>query len=189
MRETIIKTIEEHALVVGALLQKNVGELEQLCKIVRSSLLKNGKLLIAGNGGSAADSQHLAAELIGRFQCERLPLPAIALTTDSSILSSIGNDYGFDYIFSRQVQALCFPDDVLIAISTSGNSQNLVLAVEEAKKKRAFTVGLLGKGGGKLAPIVDLPIIIDSNTTARVQECHILIAHILCQACDEKLDR
>lgn len=185
MRPLIEKCIQDHQLLIDKLLKENVHAIEEGCKIVKSAIENNGKILIAGNGGSAADSQHFAAEFIGRFSRERLPLPALALTTDTSILTAIGNDYGFDTVFSRQIQGLCSANDVFIAISTSGNSRNLIYAVQEANKKGATTIGLLGGSGGELGTLVNHPIIINSKTTARIQECHILIAHIICEVCDE----
>jgi D-sedoheptulose 7-phosphate isomerase len=146
-----------------------------------NTIKSGGKVFFIGNGGSAADAQHLAAELVGRFVCERRALPGLALTTDSSGLTCIGNDYGFDYIFSRQVEGLGRAGDVLIAISTSGNSQNLIQAVESCRLLNISTIGLLGRNGGQLAPLVDLPIIVPHNTTARIQEAHIFLGHQLCQ--------
>jgi D-sedoheptulose 7-phosphate isomerase len=147
------------------------------------------KLLFFGNGGSAADAQHLAAEFIGRFVRERAGLPAIALTTDSSILTAVGNDYGFDQIFARQVQALGRPGDVAIAISTSGNSPNIIEAVKAARKGYLKTIGLSGKDGGLLAKEADLVITVASTTTARIQECHIAVGHLLCELTEEALAR
>ena len=150
-------------------------------------LRAGGKLLFFGNGGSAADAQHLAAEFIGRFVRERAGLPAIALTTDSSILTAVGNDYGFDQIFARQVQALGRPGDVAIAISTSGNSPNIIEAVKAARKGHLKTIGLSGKDGGLLAKEADLVITVASTTTARIQECHIAVGHLLCELTEEAL--
>ena len=150
-------------------------------------LRAGGKLLFFGNGGSAADAQHLAAEFIGRFVRERAGLPAIALTTDSSILTAVGNDYGFDQIFARQVQALGRPGDVAIAISTSGNSPNIIEAVKAARKGYLKTIGLSGKDGGLLAKEADLVITVASTTTARIQECHIAVGHLLCELTEEAL--
>jgi D-sedoheptulose 7-phosphate isomerase len=150
-------------------------------------LRAGGKLLFFGNGGSAADAQHLAAEFIGRFVRERAGLPAIALTTDSSILTAVGNDYGFDQIFARQVQALGRPGDVAIAISTSGNSPNIIEAVKAARKGYLKTIGLSGKDGGLLATEADVVITIASTSTARIQECHITIGHLLCELTEEAL--
>lgn len=140
-----------------------------------------GKILLMGNGGSAADSQHIAAELVGRYKRERKGLPAIALTTDTSILTSVGNDYGFEHVFARQVEALCNADDVVIGISTSGNSTNVVAGIEAARQAKAYTVALTGAGGGRLGTLCDLTLAIPSNDTPRIQEAHILIGHILCE--------
>jgi len=150
-------------------------------------LRAGGKLLFFGNGGSAADAQHLAAEFVGRFVRERAGLPAIALTTDSSILTAVGNDYGFDQIFARQVQALGRPGDIAIAISTSGNSPNVIEAVKAARKGYLKTIGLSGKDGGLLAKEADLVITVASTTTARIQECHIAVGHLLCELTEEAL--
>ncbi len=139
-----------------------------------------------GNGGSAADCQHIAAELVGRFKSEREGLPAIALTTDTSILTAIGNDYSFNEIFARQIEALANKGDLVIGISTSGNSENVIRGILKAKKIGCYTVGLLGKDGGKLKNLVDLAIIIPSNNTPRIQECHILIGHIACEIVDKE---
>jgi D-sedoheptulose 7-phosphate isomerase len=155
--------------------------------LIAQCLRRGGKLLFFGNGGSAADAQHLAAEFVGRFQIERRPLPAIALTTDSSILTAVGNDYGFDQIFSRQVQALGQPGDVAIGISTSGNSPNVTGAIRQAAKQHLKTIGLAGKDGGSLARGVDVSIIVASTNVARVQECHITIGHILCELVETEL--
>ena len=152
-------------------------------------LRAGGKVLFFGNGGSAADAQHLAAEFIGRFVRERAGLPAIALTTDSSILTAVGNDYGFDQVFARQVQALGRPGDVAIAISTSGNSPNIIEAVKAARKGCLKTIGLSGKDGGLLAKEADLVITVPSTTTARIQECHIAVGHLLCELTEETLAR
>jgi len=150
-------------------------------------LRAGGKLLFFGNGGSAADAQHLAAEFVGRFVRERAALPAIALTTNSSILTAVGNDYGFDQIFARQVQALGHPGDVVIAISTSGNSPNIIEGVRAAKKGQLKTIGLGGKDGGLLAKETDLAITIASTNTARIQECHVAVGHLLCELTEEGL--
>lgn len=152
--------------------------------------LKNGnKLLICGNGGSAADAQHFAAEIVGRFTRERRGYPAIALTTDTSILTAIGNDYGYDTIFSRQVEALAGKGDIVIGLSTSGNSPNVLKAFELAAKMECTTVALLGKDGGSIKDHADFNLIINSNITARVQECHILIIHILCEIIERELTK
>ena len=146
-----------------------------------------GKILACGNGGSASDSQHFAAELVGRFERERAELAAIALTTDSSILTAVANDYSFDEIFSKQVRALGKPGDILFAISTSGNSNNVVAAIEAAHLKGMHVIGMTGRGGGKMAPLMqagDVLLNVDSPVTTRIQETHLLILHCLCDAID-----
>ena len=152
--------------------------------LITMCLRAGGKLLFFGNGGSAADAQHLAAEFVGRFVRERAGLPAIALTTDSSILTAVGNDYGFDQIFARQIQALGRPGDVAIAISTSGNSLNVLEGVKEARKRKLKTIGLTGKDGGLLAQQTDVAIMVPSTSTAKIQECHIAIGHLFCELVD-----
>ncbi|MDD3518915.1 MAG: D-sedoheptulose 7-phosphate isomerase [Chromatiales bacterium] len=154
--------------------------IEIIARVIHDAIGRGGKLLTMGNGGSAADAQHLAAELVGRFECERGGLPAVALTTDTSILTSIGNDYGFDQVFSRQIEALARPGDVVLGLSTSGNSRNVIEGMRAAKDMECHTVGLLGHDGGRLKDMVDVALIVPSQNTARVQECHILVAHILC---------
>jgi D-sedoheptulose 7-phosphate isomerase len=144
--------------------------------------------MLCGNGGSAADSQHLAAEFVGRFIKDRRPLAAIALSTDSSALTCIGNDYGFDDVFYRQVVGLGLAGDCLIAISTSGNSPNVIKAAQAARSADIRTIGLLGRDGGALAALCDLPIIVPSPTTARIQEAHIFIGHTLCSLIEQQLN-
>jgi D-sedoheptulose 7-phosphate isomerase len=156
-------------------------------RLIIQCLQSGGKLLFFGNGGSAADAQHLAAEFVGRFVRERIGLPAIALTTDSSILTAVGNDYGFEQIFARQIQALARPGDVAVAISTSGNSPNVLEAVKEAKKHGVNVIGLTGKDGGELAREAAVVITVDSSSTARIQECHITIGHIFCELVEKEL--
>lgn len=148
---------------------------------LRQCIQQGGKVLLCGNGGSAADSQHIAAEIVGRFKKERKGLPAIALTTDTSILTSVGNDYGYDYIFARQVEALCRPEDVLIGLTTSGNSANVVRAIEAANSIGATTIGMTGGSGGKLNALCRHNIVVPSSVTARIQEAHIFIGHCLCE--------
>lgn len=181
IKETILNHIE-----CAKKLNAQINELEFVCENVESSINSGGTLFLAGNGGSAADAQHIAAEFTGRFVKERKSLPAIALTTDTSALTAIGNDYGFDRIFSRQLEGLGRNGDLLIVISTSGNSVNLIEACNQAAKMGIKTIGLLGKTGGKLKDIVDKAIIVPSDVTARIQEMHILIGHIICEYIDEK---
>jgi len=159
----------------------------EAARLIIECLQSGGKLLFFGNGGSAADAQHLAAEFVGRFVRERTGLPAIALTTDSSILTAVSNDYGFEQVFARQIQALARPGDVAVAISTSGNSPNVLEGVKAAKKAQAKTIGLSGKDGGVLAAAVDVGITIASKSTARIQECHIAVGHLLCELAEEGL--
>ncbi|MGB6451719.1 MAG: D-sedoheptulose 7-phosphate isomerase [Steroidobacteraceae bacterium] len=155
--------------------------------LIASALSAGQKLMLCGNGGSAADGQHIAAELTGRFVKDRRPLAAIALSTDTSALTSIANDYSFDEVFARQVIALGRAGDCLLAISTSGNSRNVIRAVEEARAAGIHTIGLLGRDGGKLVALCDLPIVVPSDSTARIQEAHIFIGHTLCATVEEAL--
>ena len=155
--------------------------------MVRNTIDAHGRIFICGNGGSAADAQHFAAELTGRFEKERQAWPAVALTTDTSALTAIGNDYGFEHIFSRQLEAVGQAGDLLIAISTSGNSKNVIKAVEYAGHHKVHTIGLLGRDGGQLAQRVDLSLTIPVNSTARIQEAHILILHLICEGLEQSL--
>lgn len=154
---------------------------------IAQALRAGGKLLLCGNGGSAADAQHIAAELTGRFIQERRPLAAVALTTDTSALTCIGNDYGFDDVFARQLQAIARPGDVLLAISTSGHSRNVLRAVEVARSEGVISIGLLGRDGGALRALCDLSLVVPSTVTARIQESHILIGHTLCGLIEHEL--
>tara|TARA_B100001750_G_scaffold233633_1_gene234073 strand:- start:714 stop:1289 length:576 start_codon:yes stop_codon:yes gene_type:complete len=167
---------------------KNLSEKinESALKII-SCIKNNGKVVLFGNGGSAADAQHMTAELIGRFKVDSNPIPAIALTTDTSVITSIANDYDFDEIFSRQCEALVNKNDIVIAISTSGNSSNIINGIIEAKEKQSFVIGLTGNSGGKLKSEVDLLLDVPSNDTARIQESHRIIIHSLCQLIEKNL--
>ncbi len=181
-----LRGLSEHqALFDGlATLREDV---ERAGRALADCLRAGGKLLFCGNGGSAADSQHLAAEFTGRFQAERRPLAALALTTDSSVLTCIGNDYDFGEVFARQVAGVGRPPDALVGISTSGMSANVVRAMETARALGITTVGLLGRGGGRLAPLCDVPIVVPSQATARIQEAHIFIGHSLCALVEQRL--
>jgi D-sedoheptulose 7-phosphate isomerase len=180
------------ALLDSAELKRRIA-VEQVDAIGRAgetivaALRQGNKLLLFGNGGSAADAQHLAAEFVGRYVSERSPLAAVALTTDTSALTAIGNDYGFEQVFARQIRALGRRGDVAIAISTSGRSRNVILGVEAAREAGLATIALTGGDGGELAPIVDVAIVVPSSTTARIQECHITIGHVLCEYVDGEL--
>lgn len=156
---------------------------------ILKSLQNNGKIIIFGNGGSAADAQHFAAEFIGRFEKERDAIPAIALTTDSSIITSLANDYSFDKIFERQCEALIQPNDIIFVLSTSGNSPNVINGVKVAKKKNIISIGLLGNNGGNLKDHLTIPIIVTSNSTARIQEVHRIILHAICQIVEDNFSK
>ena len=157
--------------------------------MIITALNAGNTVYFMGNGGSAADSQHLAAEFVGRFRKERGGLPAVALTTDTSILTAVGNDYGFDNIFARQIEALVKAGDVVVGLSTSGNSANVVRALEAAAQRRAHTIGLTGQSGGIMASVCDICLKVPSEITARIQEAHILIGHIICELVDEEVSR
>lgn len=183
--------IQAAELLVGQRLENHFKVVQDMRKImpevasaglrVRTALEKGRKILICGNGGSAADSQHMAAEFVGRFVKERQSLPALALTVDTSLLTAVGNDYGFDCVFSRQVEGLGQEGDVLIAISTSGNSANVVKAVKTAKEKGIYVIALTGENGGTLTKESDLCLAVPSQVTARIQEMHIMIIHMICE--------
>jgi D-sedoheptulose 7-phosphate isomerase len=181
-----INNLTEHSAVVAQLYGLN-EVVQKVGMLAAKTLINGGKILFCGNGGSAADSQHLAAELTGRFINERRPLAAIALSTDTSALTCIANDYDFSEIFSRQVVGIGCKQDLLIGISTSGNSSNIVRAVTEANKLEIQTVGLLGRDGGKLRQLCDHSIVVPSDVTARIQECHILIGHTICGLIEQEL--
>jgi D-sedoheptulose 7-phosphate isomerase len=160
---------------------------EGIADAIARSLAGGGKLMLAGNGGSAADAQHLAAEFLSRFVSDRQPLPAIALTTDTSVLTAIGNDYGFDLVFKRQVEALAASGDAVVGISTSGNSPNVLKALQLAHDRGCRTIGLLGKDGGSIKAVCDLALVIPSSDTPRIQEGHITIIHIVCDLVEKAM--
>ena len=187
MNRIIKQRLADHLEVLQKLMNSDLPKkLEASAKSVEKALAEGHKVLFCGNGGSAADSQHLAAEFVGRFQKERKGLPAIALTVDTSILTAVANDYGYDTVFARQVQALGEPGDVLVGISTSGNSKNVLLAVEEAKAKGITSIGMTAEGGGKMAATCDICLAVPVKVTARAQEMHILMGHILCELVDHE---
>lgn len=187
MKKLIKKHILEHSAVLDSIIQLDES-IEKVANIFINCLEKGGSIFWCGNGGSASDSQHLAGELVGRFVGDRRPLKSISLTADSAVMTCIVNDYGYKHIFSRQVEALGVEGDVLVGISTSGNSENVLYAFKAAKQRGISTVGLLGKGGGKGSDLVDQSIIVTSKSTARVQEMHIFIGHILCDLIEEGLN-
>ena len=188
MEEIVLKSFQESVKAKEQFFtRKNTALVIKFAEMVVKSFKANGKLMLMGNGGSAADSQHIAAEFINRFEIERPPLPALALTTDTSNLTSIGNDYSFDQVFSKQVRALGRKGDVLLGLSTSGNSANIIKAIEAARAMGIKTVVLTGKDGGKLAGAADLNINVEATRTARIQEVHTTICHILCELVDHML--
>ena len=186
MSITFSHHLAEHRALF-ALLDALAPQIDQASTLLSDCLRRGGKLMFCGNGGSAADSQHLASEFTGRFVNERRPLAAMALCTDSSQLSSIGNDYGFDQVFERPLRGLGRPGDVLVAISTSGQSVNVQRAVQAARQIGISVIGLLGRDGGVIASACDVPIIVPHQVTARIQEAHIFIGHVLCAAVEAAL--
>ncbi len=186
MKNDIISIIGESSKTI-ALCKELAQQIEKAAKLVISALKNNKKILLAGNGGSASQASHIAAEFVGRYKIERKGMPAISLASDLSAITAIGNDYGFDRVFERQIEALGNESDVLIALSTSGNSQNLVKAVEKAKKMNIHVISLLGKGGGKMKNISDVEIIVPSDNVPRIQEAHLMILHIICELVDKEL--
>ena len=184
MIEMIRRELEAHKSVVEASFALE-SEIEKACVAAVETLRNGGKIILCGNGGSAGDAQHIAAELTGRYKSERAPLAGIALTTDTSALTAIGNDYGYDEVFSRQLRAIGRAGDLLIAISTSGNSANVLKAIAAASNLGIKTIGLSGKGGGAMNSACWLNLVVPSNDTARIQEMHIFIGHTICQAIDD----
>jgi D-sedoheptulose 7-phosphate isomerase len=168
---------------------ENIPEIIRIIESITKSLKKGNKIILFGNGGSAADAQHIAAELVGRFDYDRKSLPAISLTTDTSVITSIGNDYSFEKIFSRQCESLVNKGDVVVGISTSGNSINVKNGLLVSKRKGAKTVGFLGHRGGHIKNIVDIPLIVNSNSTPRIQEVHRTTAHIICEMVEKNISR
>lgn len=186
MREIIENSVSAHKKTVE-LFQNNITAIEIIAREFISSLRKGGKIVFMGNGGSCADAQHLAAELVGRFRFNREPLAALALTTNTSIITAIGNDFGFEQVFSRQIKALARPADTVVGISTSGASGNIIKALEEAKIIGAATVGFTGKCKGAMKRMADTLLEVDSVDTPRIQEIHILAGHIICDIVEREL--
>jgi D-sedoheptulose 7-phosphate isomerase len=185
--QEITRALQDSATLKMQIAATQAGIIQTMIDCIWERLQQGGKLLLCGNGGSAADAQHLATECMVRLQETRAPLPAVALTTDTSLLTAAGNDNGFDTIFARQVVGLGRPGDVLLVLSTSGNSVNVIRAVEEAQRRDIHTLGLLGKDGGRLGALVDIGLIVPSFDTQRIQEVHITVGHILCQALEQKV--
>jgi D-sedoheptulose 7-phosphate isomerase len=181
MKEIIRRVAKQSRRIQEDFVRNNTSQLIDCAEYISKASKNDRKLMLCGNGGSAADAQHIAAEFVNRFQLDRHPLPAIALTTDTSIITSVANDYSFEEIFSKQIQALGVEGDILLAISTSGNSNNILSAIRTAKEKGLYTIGLIGGDGGKMLTLVDLPMVVESNETPRVQETHILAGHLICE--------
>jgi D-sedoheptulose 7-phosphate isomerase len=185
VNEVIDKEFEAHLKTIKAVIGSMETPLQEASKLIVETLKSGNKVLLCGNGGSAADAQHIAAELTGRYKSERRGLPAIALTTDTSALTAISNDYGYAKVFDRQVEALANKGDLLIGISTSGNSDNIISALTTAKELGCTTLGLSGRDGGKMNALCDVNLVVPSDDTPRIQEMHILFGHILCQIVDD----
>jgi D-sedoheptulose 7-phosphate isomerase len=187
MINDIKKQLQDHRALIDLLERDMAPLIAEMGGLISTALANGHKLLVMGNGGSAADSQHFVAEIVGRFKMERKALPAIALSTDTSILTAIGNDYGFESIFSRQVEALAAPDDIVVGLSTSGNSPNVLKALMAARARGCRTIGLLGRDGGSIMAVCDLPLVVPSADTPRIQEGHITIIHIVCDLVEKAL--
>jgi len=187
MKDQAIKAFEESASIKQQFVRDHAGRIEQVVKLIATALREGRKVLLFGNGGSATDAAHLAAEFVGRYHRERAPLPAIALATNIAAITCIANDYGYDEVFARQVRAHGQKGDIAIAISTSGNSANVLKGVEAARTIGMTTIAWTGGSGGKLAAMVDHPFVVPSKVTARIQESHITLGHVLCELIEEQL--
>jgi D-sedoheptulose 7-phosphate isomerase len=183
-RDLLSRSLQEHLKAIQLLLDSTLGQIEQAGLLICKTLASGNKILLCGNGGSAADAQHIAAELVGRYERDRRSFPAISLTTDTSALTALSNDYGYDEVFARQVQGLAVAGDCLIAISTSGKSPSITKAAEKALNMGCTVIGLTGCSGEPLASLCDLAIVVPSDRTARVQEAHITIGHLWCEMVD-----
>jgi D-sedoheptulose 7-phosphate isomerase len=181
MRERVKEIILESIQVKEDLLKSEISRIVDIAQEITGALKKGGKLIVFGNGGSAGDAQHIAAELVGRFQKERPALPSIALTTNTSIITALANDFGYDTVFTRQLEALAKKGDIVLGISTSGKAKNVNLAIKEARKMGLKTIAFSGGDGGELAKLADKTIVVKSRITARIQEAHITIGHIICE--------
>jgi len=187
MKDHVVKLFKESCRVKEAFINDNLSKLVNVIEVLTAALKAGNKIMIFGNGGSAADAQHIAAEFVNRFIIERPPLPAISLTTDTSVITSIGNDYDFSEIFAKQIRALGQQGDVAWGISTSGNSPNVLKGLELAKKMGLVTLAFTGKDGGAIAQVSDVSLNVSSNSTARIQETHITAGHAICELVDIKL--
>jgi len=184
MRDKILNALDSHKKIFEAIydLQFIISDISQICI---QALNQGNKIILFGNGGSASDAQHIAAELVGRYKKNRISLPAIAITTDSSALTAISNDFGYDYVFSRQIESLASSKDIVIGISTSGKSKSVLNGIKKANEKSCITIGLSGNDGGELKEVCQKNLIVPSQNTARIQEMHILIGHIICEIIDD----
>lgn len=189
MKNRIKSSLFENIEIKKKIIESQIGTIIEITDVLIKCVKRGGKVILFGNGGSAADSQHIAAEFMGRFKKDRRALAAIALTTNTSVLTSLANDYGYDCIFARQLEGLARKEDVVIGISTSGNAKNVLEGITLAKKKGIKTIGLTGAGGGRLARLADISLIVPSKDTARVQEAHITVGHIVCELTEEALCR
>lgn len=185
MRDKVKDILLESIQVKEELLHTKIGRIMEIAGMIIDALKKNGKVILFGNGGSASDAQHIAAEFVGRFKKDRPGLAALALTTNTSVLTAIANDYGYDIVFARQIEALAQKNDIAIGISTSGKAKNVTCGIKQAKKMGLKTVALTGSGGGELANLADISLIVPSAVTARIQEAHITIGHILCELIEQ----
>ena len=189
MLKDIRNIFTRHHQVVNIAAEQLSDAMAEGVNVIVDAILKKKKFLVMGNGGSAADAQHFVAELVGRFKTERKALPAISLVDNNSILTAVSNDYSFSKVFQRQIEALAKSGDVVFGISTSGNSENIIFALQAAKKMGCITFGLLGKDGGKIASVVDYPLIVADEDTPRIQEVHIIMIHIFCEMIERQLLR
>lgn len=184
MENIIARVLDESLTVKSDFINGNTSSLIHVAETIARAFWNKRKLMICGNGGSAADAQHLAAEFVNRFQLERRPLPALALTTDTSIITSVANDYSYEEVFSKQIRALGVKGDILLAISTSGKSGNILSAIRTAKENGLYSIGFIGGGGGDMIKLVDLALVVESENTPRVQEAHLVAGHLICELVD-----
>jgi D-sedoheptulose 7-phosphate isomerase len=187
MRERIKEILLESIQIKEELLKNNIGQIKEIADIVIDCLKKDGKVILFGNGGSASDCQHIAAEFVGRFKKDRSALPALALTVNTSVITSLANDYGYEIIFAKQIEALGKKDDVAIGISTSGKAKNVSLGIKQAKKMGLKTIAITGGDGGEIAKLADTSLVVPSCITARIQEAHITIGHIVCELMEQAI--
>ena len=188
IEQTIAKTLNESSKTIDGISNLS-NEIDKTVNLIINALTKNKKIIIFGNGGSAADAQHIAAEFLGRYKIKRKSIPAIALTSNSSTTTAIANDYDFSDVFSRQCESLVSKDDIVIGISTSGNSENVIKGLKASKKNGGLTIGLLGNNGGKIKNIVDISLVVNATSVPRIQEAHRVIYHIICEIVEEELAR